>query len=386
MGAKIIYTYCDECGKEINRKGMRTCPNCGTLLKYPNSNNQDKNEEEKKVEKPNPVNEKKDNTESQKPIPQTVIKPAEEVKDIDDVQDIDEREPVLDPDETEHVTDIDNFFDENFEDDVVDTSDFEEPNFDDDVTEGFEDEFEDTVSFEDEIPDVDIEADTFNSSEETADNVEDNSPADGNEEDDLWSGIDFDVDFADEAEPESTTIPKAPAKDSKPSLSEQPKKSTPAPKAESETEVDDDWDDWDDWNEDEQTEESNKGEESNEDLKPTPSAANRNRDVGTATTKKTQKTNKQSSFLEAAVSGKMIKKAVEKNEQKKASASSTEKASESSKKKAKDIYDPNHDGYYNDVEPEYNDVIFKVPVDIFIKAVFMTIAVAASILYFVYNL
>ena len=49
-------------------------------------------------------------------------------------------------------------------------------------------------------------------------------------------------------------------------------------------------------------------------------------------------------------------------------------------------YNPNYDGYYNDVLPVINDAIFKIPKDIIIKVIFVILGIIASIIYLIYNL
>lgn len=49
-------------------------------------------------------------------------------------------------------------------------------------------------------------------------------------------------------------------------------------------------------------------------------------------------------------------------------------------------YDPNHDGFYDDVEPEIDDVENKFPVDLVVKIVVSCIIVVAALFYLVYSL
>ena len=49
-------------------------------------------------------------------------------------------------------------------------------------------------------------------------------------------------------------------------------------------------------------------------------------------------------------------------------------------------YDPNHDGFYDDVKPEIDDVENKFPVDLVVKIVVSCIIVVAALFYLVYSL
>lgn len=49
-------------------------------------------------------------------------------------------------------------------------------------------------------------------------------------------------------------------------------------------------------------------------------------------------------------------------------------------------YDPNHDGFYDDVKPEIDDVENKFPVDLVVKIVVSCVIVVAALFYLVYSL
>ena len=383
MGIKVVYTYCEECGKEITRKGMRTCPNCGTLLSYPQGNNADSDGSSSDTD--SKTNTNKQSVKTKESSSAQKRQPAPPQKENVEIKDMEEYEEVVNPDEIGldwGDADID------LSDEISgeENDEFPEQDYDDfDIDFGEDDEDEKGSQQNEQSTEQDNESD-----DEYGDDVED--PADdaetGDEDLDFDDTIDEDGSNNDDINTDNSNA---------------------------------DTDDWDDWDDDIQSESSDYGEseydqqEDEEDDEDSPLNSEEstnptvnNKSIAESNSKKlkaallnnNKKADAQNSFIKAASTGKPIS---EKNKNTVSSepATDTEIKSEISSNKQHDegkelsahtdndllkLYDPNYDGYYDDTEVIYNDVILKVPKDIILKAIFMTIAIGVSIIYFIYNL
>ena len=370
-GSKVIYTICTNCSCEITRKNLKVCPKCGEYIVYPDSVKEEPSKAQPQAQQsvnPQPMepaaNQMSKNipntqknprplstgsvplppnggqasvlpqyTQPQAPVapvapPLQVQSPAEQnvsEQNYSDLDDIDFSEDEVQVDNSVYSQD-EEIFDEN-------SDDWDDPEDQDDSANDDEDIYENEDDDE-----------NFDESDDEEANYDDSEEYDES---------DSDLDESDEGEEYDDY-------------------------EENEEEEDIEFDENED--EDEEYEESDEEyEEDYEEPEPEPVPVSRSRKA-------------RGSLYDVAMSGgerqgksSRQREKKQKNLEEIAGSKTVHMSERERPQQSQKNYDPNHDGYYDDVLPLINDAIYKVPKDIIIKGIFMLIAVLASIIYLIYN-
>ena len=320
----VIYTVCSYCGKQIKRKGMKVCPNCGEKLVY----------ETPKVKEETEPNDDEEVTD----VPDEI----EDEEDINDTGDIygDDTDDLGDTDDG--IEDID------FNEDVV-SLDGENNNEADDIGSTNEDD-DDLDPYED-FDDFDEES---LAPEETPSSDENDGAEDDFDEDEIFGDTGSD-DTVDDTE----------------GITE------PVETEESDTKQDT-WDDGSTFEEDTSAiDEALDDFEDFDDDEPEPIPP-----------KKEQAPVKKPKVMPTSKNPASKREPVKPQGRPGALGDSVKKKKQAAPEKVyrkEDVYDPNHDGYYDDILAKVDDVSYKIPKDIIFKGVFVVLAVLTSIVYLIFN-
>lgn len=370
MASKIIYTICTNCGCEVSRKGLKVCPKCGEYLVYPETIQEEPKEavQQQSVKLPSPA--------ENETIP--ALKTESRHSSVDDAGPV--NKPQFAPEKENRTTDTPRS--QVSENSISNETEQEEPDYDD--IDFSEDEIhidnsysqDDETSFDDESEDDDWD-DSDDEWDEDSEDAESYSDEDYEENNDFDESVDEDEDpYEDDAQEYSEED------------DEDIDEESEYDESEDDFENEDNYEDEDNegYDENEFSDEDNEedadsdDEEYEEEPSPAPknlqkksshknalydAVAGNNKNNGTNKTRQTQRKQKN---LDDAAFGRPHKNSAQDNPQ-----------------QSKKVYDPNHDGYYDDVLPLINDAIYKIPKDIIIKGIFMLIAVLASIIYLIYN-
>ena len=362
---RIIYTVCNNCNEKIMKKGLKVCPVCKSALTYP--------------EPPKRGDQK--NTTSSPPKPKKHVYEDEDAvpSESDAITD----EPF---EETQDATENEVETDEiDFDEDIVKDANLPSEAEDADPAE-YEEDFDD--EFDDESFD---EADEFEDSDDEfdADDV-DTVDANGDEDEPDENLPESDDEEWDERENVAVSDS---SKDDIEDDEDYSENEWDDPEWRDEPEYSD-GDEENDWNDsEEEGDEEEYYEEPEEEVEP-PKAMPQKPPVRSNRKNKGSDT---SNLMDAVRSG--VRKpdsvpsrhSTEKLSHRPAATSTKSKpkrpAAEASVEEVrKSAYDPNHDGYYDDVLTMIDDVVFKIPKDIIIRAIFIIGAVLASIIYMIYNI
>ena len=363
--SSVIYTICPNCGKQITKKGVKQCPGCAERLVY--TNDISDNEEQSILE----TNKKEESTTSS-------VNEYGYVEDNASADDID-----ITPEGVEYDVNTGEILEEYdiSEDDVVDAPE----NVPDDMEDDFSNEFDD-IDFS---QDVVVTPDPIQAQDEDDD---DDFGYDENEEDEEDEEYEDDIDNENEPDDEGEWEP-AQTQETYEEPEEAEKPDEPENDFDEETEDEDD----EEWPEEFEEDDGDDGEFYNIDEEPDYVADDTEEDEDDDIENEEEivedkPKRKPSSLMEAVTSGNSNKRAtVKKISQKQQKTledtiKPTVKNDDIPLKKKNKMYDPNYDGYYDDVQPLINDAFYKVPKDIILKAVFIVIAVFASIVYLIYNI